>query len=107
MVLENSGPTFHSSEKFTVAIRQHLCLSLLKNCASSIPAALQLSASIFLSLLQRFRGVLKAEVGVFFPMIILKVLEPPAAGGAGAQAGGQQSIAINSYAYKWVGGVGG
>lgn len=56
-----------------VAIRQYLCLSLLKNSASSIPAALQLSASIFLSLLQKFRSGLKAEVGVFFPMIMLKV----------------------------------
>lgn len=55
------------------AIRQYLCLSLLKNSASSIPAALQLSASIFLSLLQKFRSALKAEVGVFFPMIMLKV----------------------------------
>lgn len=55
------------------AIRQYLCLSLLKNSASSIPAALQLSASIFLSLLQKFRSALKAEVGVFFPMVMLKV----------------------------------
>ena len=57
----------------TAAIRQYLCLSLLKNSASSIPAALQLSASIYLSLLQKFRSALKAEVGVFFPMIMLKV----------------------------------
>ena len=58
------------------AIRQYLCLSLLKNSASSIPAALQLSASIFLSLLQKFRSALKAEVGVFLPMIMLKVGGP-------------------------------
>jgi brefeldin A-inhibited guanine nucleotide-exchange protein len=73
VLLENSGPIFRSSERFTAAIRQYLCLSLLKNSASSIPAALQLSASIFLSLLQKFRAALKAEVGVFFPMVMLKV----------------------------------
>jgi brefeldin A-inhibited guanine nucleotide-exchange protein len=101
VLLENSGPTFRSSERFTAAIRQYLCLSLLKNSASSIPAALQLSASIFLSLLQRFRQVLKAEVGVFFPMIMLKVVEPPAPGAAGSGQGAQPtSIAINAYSYK-------
>lgn len=35
----------------------------------------QLSCSIFISLVTRFRAGLKAEVGVFFPMIVLKVLE--------------------------------
>lgn len=35
----------------------------------------QLSCSIFISLLSRFRAGLKAEIGVFFPMIILRVLE--------------------------------
>eukprot|EP00775_Hariotina_reticulata_P008270 gene8270-8458_t len=107
VLLENSGPTFRSSERFTAAIRQYLCLSLLKNSASSIPAALQLSASIFLSLLQKFRAALKAEVGVFFPMVMLKVLEPPGAGsGTGsstaAAAAAQTNLAVNSYSYKVV-----
>ncbi|VAI07738.1 unnamed protein product [Triticum turgidum subsp. durum] len=35
----------------------------------------QLSCSIFISLVSRFRPGLKAEIGVFFPMIILRVLE--------------------------------
>lgn len=35
----------------------------------------QLSCSIFISLVSRFRAGLKAEIGVFFPTIILKVLE--------------------------------
>lgn len=101
VLLENSGPTFRSSERFTAAIRQYLCLSLLKNSASSIPAALQLSASIFLSLLQKFRAALKAEVGVFFPMVMLKVLEPLAAGASGAAtAAAQTGLAVNSYSYK-------
>ena len=100
VLLENSGPTFRSNERFTAAIRQYLCLSLLKNSASSIPAALQLSASIFLSLLQKFRAALKAEVGVFFPMVMLKVLEPPAPGAGAAGAASQTSLAVNAYSYK-------
>ncbi|KAL6981821.1 Brefeldin A-inhibited guanine nucleotide-exchange protein 2, variant 2 [Sarracenia purpurea var. burkii] len=35
----------------------------------------QLSCSIFISLVARFRAGLKAEIGVFFPMIVLRVLE--------------------------------
>lgn len=63
--LENSGTTFRRSEKFIGAIRQFLCLSLLKNSASSVPQVLQLACSIFLTLLFKFRTSLKAEVGVW------------------------------------------
>ena len=61
--------------RFVVAIKQYLCLSLLKNCASSLMSVFQLSCSIFMSLVARFRAVLKPEIGVFFPMIVLRVLE--------------------------------
>ena len=77
MLLENSGEVFQGSEKFTGAIKQYLCLSLLKNAASNISAAQTLTCSIFYTLLVKFRHALKAEVGVFFPMILLKAIEPP------------------------------
>lgn len=57
------------------AIKQYLCLSLLKNSASTLMIVFQLSCSIFISLVSRFRPGLKAEIGVFFPMIVLRVLE--------------------------------
>ncbi|KAI7749932.1 hypothetical protein M8C21_024882, partial [Ambrosia artemisiifolia] len=60
---------------FLGAIKQYLCLSLLKNSASTLIIVFQLSCSIFISLLSRFRAGLKAEIGVFFPMIVLRVLE--------------------------------
>lgn len=63
------------SYRFLGAIKQYLCLSLLKNSASSLMIVFQLSCSIFISLVARFRGGLKAEIGVFFPMIVLRVLE--------------------------------
>lgn len=81
ILLENSGPRFASGERFVAAIRQYLCLSLLKNCASPVPALARLCCSIFLTLMAKFRRHLKAEVGVFFPMILLRPIEP--AGGAG------------------------
>ncbi|XP_051129632.1 brefeldin A-inhibited guanine nucleotide-exchange protein 2-like [Andrographis paniculata] len=75
VLLDNSGTTFRTNERFLDAIRQYLCLSLLKNIASPLTVIFQLSCSIFTSLVSWFRAGLKAEVGVFFPMIVLKVLE--------------------------------
>lgn len=37
VLLENSGKVFQASEKFTGAIKQYLCLSLLKNASSPVP----------------------------------------------------------------------
>uniref|UniRef100_A0A061RZG9 Brefeldin a-inhibited guanine nucleotide-exchange protein 2-like n=1 Tax=Tetraselmis sp. GSL018 TaxID=582737 RepID=A0A061RZG9_9CHLO len=76
ILLENSGPVFARSERFISAVKQHLCLSLLKNSASPVPQAQRLSCSILLTLVRKFRQTLKAEVNEFFPMILLKALEP-------------------------------
>ena len=81
ILLANAGPVFRASPKFAHAIKTHLCRSLLKNCASGLPAAFQLSCSIFIRLLERFRQHLKAEIGIFMEVIFLKALEVPAAGG--------------------------
>ncbi|RAL54079.1 hypothetical protein DM860_004550 [Cuscuta australis] len=75
ILLENAGAVFRTSERFLGAIKQYLCLSLLKNSGSSLMIVFQLSCSIFISLVSRFRAGLKAEIGVFFPMIVLRVLE--------------------------------
>ena len=80
ILLENSGPTFRTQDKFVNGIKQHLCLSLLKNAAATHPTALALTSSIFFTLMTRFRHSLKAEIGVFFPMILLRAIEPAAAG---------------------------
>uniref|UniRef100_A0A1J3H684 Brefeldin A-inhibited guanine nucleotide-exchange protein 2 n=2 Tax=Noccaea caerulescens TaxID=107243 RepID=A0A1J3H684_NOCCA len=75
ILLENAGAVFRTSERFLGAIKQYLCLSLLKNSASTLMIIFQLSCSIFISLVARFRAGLKAEIGVFFPMIVLRVVE--------------------------------
>jgi brefeldin A-inhibited guanine nucleotide-exchange protein len=61
--------------RFLHAIKQYLCLSLLKNSALSAMSIFQLQCSIFMSLLSKFRSGLKAEIGIFFPMLVLRVLE--------------------------------
>jgi brefeldin A-inhibited guanine nucleotide-exchange protein len=94
ILLENSGPLFRSGDRYIGAIKQYLCLSLLKNCASTAPQAQRLCASIFLTLIKHFRRNLKAEVGVFYPMILLRPIEPPtgSVGGAGATAAAAASL---------------
>ncbi|KAA0059594.1 brefeldin A-inhibited guanine nucleotide-exchange protein 1 isoform X1 [Cucumis melo var. makuwa] len=75
VVMDNAGPVWRSNERFLNAIKQFLCLSLLKNSALSAMAIFQLQCCIFTSLLTKFRSGLKAEVGIFFPMLVLRVLE--------------------------------
>lgn len=61
--------------RFLSAMKQFLCLSLLKNSALSVMAIFQLQCSIFTNLLTKFRSGLKAEIGIFFPMLVLRILE--------------------------------
>ena len=65
----------HFDFRFLGAIKQYLCLSLLKNSALSSMSIFQLLCSIFTSLLSKCRSGLKGEIGIFFPMLILRVLE--------------------------------
>ena len=74
-IIASSGERFRGGEKFVWAIRQYLCLSLLKNGVSPIPAILQLSLDIFVTLIKYFKAHLKSEIGVFFSNILLRILE--------------------------------
>ncbi|KAH0458137.1 hypothetical protein IEQ34_013452 [Dendrobium chrysotoxum] len=75
MVIENAGTFWLVNERFLWAIKQYLCLSLLKNSALSVMTIFQLLCSIFMVLLLKFRSGLKGEIGIFFPMLVLRVLE--------------------------------
>uniref|UniRef100_A0A803LGV1 SEC7 domain-containing protein n=1 Tax=Chenopodium quinoa TaxID=63459 RepID=A0A803LGV1_CHEQI len=75
VIMDNSGLVWCSNESFLNIIKQFLCLSLLKNSALSVMTIFQLLCSIFMSLLSKFRSGLKSEIGIFFPMLILRVLE--------------------------------
>lgn len=75
VVMDSTGSIWRVNERFLDAIKQYLCLSLLKNSALSVMAIFQLQCSIFMNLLSKFRSGLKKEIGMFFPMLILQVLE--------------------------------
>lgn len=75
VIMQNAGPVWRTNERFLNVIKQYLCLSLLKNSALSVMTIFQLISSMFQSLLAKFRSGLKSEIGIFFPMLILRVLE--------------------------------
>ncbi|XP_059654108.1 brefeldin A-inhibited guanine nucleotide-exchange protein 1 isoform X1 [Cornus florida] len=75
VIMDNGGPIWRTNERFLNSIKQYLCLSLLKNSAVSVMTIFQLLCSIFKRLLSKFRSGLKSEIGIFFPVLILRVLE--------------------------------
>ncbi|KAK4423997.1 Brefeldin A-inhibited guanine nucleotide-exchange protein 1 [Sesamum alatum] len=75
VIMGNAGPIWRTNERFLSAVKQYLCLSLLKNSGLSVMTVFQLLCSILWNLLSKFRSVLKSEIGIFFPMLILRVLE--------------------------------
>eukprot|EP00520_Triparma_pacifica_P016136 CAMPEP_0118641614 /NCGR_PEP_ID=MMETSP0785-20121206/5391_1 /TAXON_ID=91992 /ORGANISM="Bolidomonas pacifica, Strain CCMP 1866" /LENGTH=168 /DNA_ID=CAMNT_0006533101 /DNA_START=331 /DNA_END=834 /DNA_ORIENTATION=+ len=62
-------------DKFIYAVRQYLCVSLLKNCMSSNTSIVYLSLRIFICLVHKFRTHLKEEIEVFLANIFLRVLD--------------------------------
>ncbi|GAV81823.1 Sec7 domain-containing protein/DUF1981 domain-containing protein/Sec7_N domain-containing protein [Cephalotus follicularis] len=75
VIVQNAGPIWCTNERFLNVTKQYLCLSLLKNSALSVMAIFQLQCAIFMSLLSKFRSGLRSEIGIFFPMLVLRVLE--------------------------------
>ncbi|XP_061978991.1 brefeldin A-inhibited guanine nucleotide-exchange protein 1-like isoform X1 [Populus nigra] len=75
VIIDNGGPIWRTNERFLNIIKQFLCLSLIKNSTLSVMAIFQLQCSIFMMLLVKFRSGLKEEIGIFFPMLVLRVLE--------------------------------
>jgi brefeldin A-inhibited guanine nucleotide-exchange protein len=67
--IQRSGPQFHA------AIRQYLCVSLLKNCTSSNTHVVNLSLRIFVPLVQNFRTILKGEIEAFVTNVFFVILD--------------------------------
>ena len=76
-ILDQAGPVFRGSLRFINCIKQHLCLSLLKNGVSSAPRVFKAALQVFVTLLLTLKADLKNELGVFFTSIFLRILESP------------------------------
>ncbi|KAL8557742.1 hypothetical protein ACS0TY_005012 [Phlomoides rotata] len=74
-LLEEVGRSSAKSFQLIDAIRAHLSYALLRASVSHSPALFQCATGIFSVLLLQFREILKAEIGVFFPVIVLKSLD--------------------------------
>ncbi|KAH7282739.1 hypothetical protein KP509_35G045800 [Ceratopteris richardii] len=74
-LLENVSHSFIMDFRFIDSVKAYLCYALLRACVSSVATIFQLATNIFSVLLSRFRESLKAEIGVFFPLIVLRSLD--------------------------------
>jgi Guanine nucleotide exchange factor in Golgi transport N-terminal/Sec7 domain len=63
--------------QFHTAIRNYLCVSLLKNCTSDNTRVVNLSLRIFVPLVRNFRTALKNEIEAFVTNVFFVILDSP------------------------------
>ncbi|KAL3654009.1 Brefeldin A-inhibited guanine nucleotide-exchange protein 5 [Castilleja foliolosa] len=73
--LEDAGDSFTKNFQFIDSVRAHISYSLLQASVSPSPILFQYATGIFAALLSRFMESFKAEIGIFFPVIVLRSLE--------------------------------
>ncbi|ETV71030.1 hypothetical protein H257_13747 [Aphanomyces astaci] len=74
-IINQAGNTFHSNDRFLVAIRSYLCVSLLQNCTSIYTQVVELSLRVFVVLITHFKAHLKGEMEIFITNIFLRILD--------------------------------
>ncbi|CAL5062155.1 unnamed protein product [Urochloa decumbens] len=74
-LLEGVSDAFTKNFHFIDSVKAYLSYALLRASVSSSPVVFQYACGIFSVLLLRFRESLKGEIGVFFPLIILRSLD--------------------------------
>ncbi|CAA0841110.1 HOPM interactor 7 [Striga hermonthica] len=73
--LEDVGDSLTKNIQFIDSVRAHISYVLLRASVSPSSLLFQYATGILSVLLLRFRGSFKAEIGAFFPVIVLKSLE--------------------------------
>ncbi|KAE8687589.1 Brefeldin A-inhibited guanine nucleotide-exchange protein 5 [Hibiscus syriacus] len=74
-LLEGVNHSFTKNFHFIDSVKAYLSYALLRASVSHSPAIFQYATGIFAVLLLRFRESLKGEIGVFFPLIVLRSLD--------------------------------
>lgn len=67
--VQRCGPQFH------YAVRNYLCVSLLKNCTSDNTYVVNLSLRLFVPLIHNFRSHLKTEIEAFVTNVFFVILD--------------------------------
>ncbi|GMY35231.1 brefeldin A-inhibited guanine nucleotide-exchange protein 5 [Fagus crenata] len=74
-LLEGVNHSFTKDFHFIDSVKAYLSYALLRASVSQSPVIFQYATGIFSVLLLRFRESLKGEIGVFFPLIVLRSLD--------------------------------
>ncbi|XWS26510.1 hypothetical protein CRYUN_Cryun26dG0038000 [Craigia yunnanensis] len=74
-LLEGVSHLFTKNFHFIDSVKTYLSYALLRASVSRSPVIFQYATGIFAVLLLRFRESLKGEIGVFFPLIVLRSLD--------------------------------
>lgn len=74
-LLEGVSHTFTKNFHFIDSVKAYLSYALLRSSVSQSPVIFQYATGIFTVLLIRFRESLKGEIGIFFPLIVLRSLD--------------------------------
>ncbi|CAI5472045.1 unnamed protein product, partial [Closterium sp. Yama58-4] len=76
-LLESVSREFTLNFAFLDSIKMYLCYALVRAAVSPSDRIHGLACAIFATLIQRFRESLKAEIGLFFPLVVLRSLDSP------------------------------
>ncbi|KAM7505722.1 hypothetical protein LguiB_004626 [Lonicera macranthoides] len=74
-LFEGVSHSFTKNFNFIDSVKAYLSYALLRAAVSQSPVIFQYATGIFSVLLLRFRESLKGEIGVFFPLIVLRSLD--------------------------------
>ncbi|KAD4982629.1 hypothetical protein R6Q59_002233 [Mikania micrantha] len=74
-LLEGVSHSFTKNFNIIDSVKAYLSYVLLRASVSQSPAIFQYATGIFAVLLLRFRESLKVEIGIFFPLIVLRSLD--------------------------------
>ncbi|KAL5850725.1 hypothetical protein ACOSQ4_008738 [Xanthoceras sorbifolium] len=74
-LLEGVSHSFTKNFHFIDSVKAYLSYALLRAAVSHSPVIFQYATGIFSVLLLRFRESLKGEIGIFFPLIVLRSLD--------------------------------
>ncbi|XP_059277441.1 brefeldin A-inhibited guanine nucleotide-exchange protein 5 [Lycium ferocissimum] len=74
-LLEGLSDSFTKNFQFMDSVKAYLSYVLLRASVSQSPTIFQYATGIFSVLALRFRECLKGEIGIFFPLIVLRPLD--------------------------------
>ena len=76
-ILDDPGSELRNCQFFKYAVRQYLCVALLKNFTSNVTRVVGLSLRLFVPIIRHYRGGLKTELEAFVTNVFFVILDSP------------------------------